>query len=528
MAKLNIYKIEDEKIDEFTNKAADRLNFIATKEIIDDDGRIFGMSLYMIQPQDQREISWNWLLMEFEKEKIVTDSNPRGIIEIKLDETLYVATFGSAYFLVDKYCDRKFPFEFAKRSDYKDIKTTALISPSRQRNKTINTYIKCKELEYDSGESFSKIKANIKIEEDEKRFNGSIEIGNSVRFSMKINNLKNITSIIDYIDETMQKEPIHNIPLFNKINGERASKLDKKLIQAIKNEEVEIEIAEMDVIGVNEIFHHNDSTYTIEFGKIKEEITDLNYDIVMDFVNRNCIDIEEILNIEVVSYQDDNFSGKNTVKELIEYIDDKEKAVLSNGIWYEYNEDYLKYLADSLEGLPVIYNENYNYSKTIHEEYIGNIIKKMNETNKDVNENDVRKKYYKEYVFNKIMEEKYGFKNYDRKIEDNVESMDLYKDKTMFAVKIGNSSSKLCYVIDQSITALKMYKNNMFTDAPEVENVAIWLILNRKTHLKEKNGKININELDMLMLKNRIDSWMKNVRVLGYKPVIYINYYNQD
>lgn len=32
MAKLNIYKIEDKKIDEFTNKAVDKLNYIATKK----------------------------------------------------------------------------------------------------------------------------------------------------------------------------------------------------------------------------------------------------------------------------------------------------------------------------------------------------------------------------------------------------------------------------------------------------------------------------------------------------------------
>ena len=106
--------------------------------------------------------------------------------------------------------------------------------------------------------------------------------------------------------------------------------------------------------------------------------------------------------------------------------------------------------------------------------------------------------------------------------------MDLYKDKTMFAVKIGNASSKLCYAVDQSITALKMYKSKMFKDALEVENVAIWLILERKSRLKEKNGSIDINELDMLMLKNRIDSWKKNVRLLGYKPIIYINYYDKN
>lgn len=312
--------------------------------------------------------------------------------------------------------------------------------------------------------------------------------------------------------------------MFNKIEGERIDKLDQKLISAIKNKEVEIDIAEMDIIGVNEVFYHNDSTYTIEYGEIKEEISDLNYDVIIEFIERNDIPIEEILDIEIVSYQDDNFSGKNTVKELIDYTDDNEEAVLSNGIWYEYNEDYLKYLADSLAEISVIYNKKYDYSKSIQEDYIRNIIKMMEDTDID----EVKKKYYREYVFNKLMEEKYGFKNYDRKIEGNVESMDLYKDKTMFAVKIGNASSKLCYAVDQSITALKMYKSKMFKDAPEVENVAIWLILERKSHLKEKNGIIDINELDMLMLKNRIDSWKKNVRLLGYKPIIYINYYDKN
>ena len=40
----------------------------------------------------------------------------------------------------------------------------------------------------------------------------------------------------------------------------------------------------------------------------------------------------------------------------------------------------------------------------------------------------------------------------------NIEIMDLYKDGMMCAVKIGSASSKLCYAVDQSLTALKLYK----------------------------------------------------------------------
>ena len=58
----------------------------------------------------------------------------------------------------------------------------------------------------------------------------------------------------------------------------------------------------------------------------------------------------------------------------------------------------------------------------------------------------------------------------------------------------------------------------------DVEKICIWLVLERKQKLKTENGKVDLNDLDMLMLKNRIDSWKKEIRVAGYKPIIKINY----
>ena len=425
-------------------------------------------------------------------------------------------------FLVDKYCDRNFPFEIAKRLNYKDIKTTSLLSPGRQKKKIINIYNDCHQLEYDSGESFSKIKAKLELEEDERRFNKTIEIGNSIRLSMKEKSLKNVANIIEYMEEILQIEPQHNIPLINKIEDERVEELERKLILAIKNKEVYIDITEMDIIGTDEVFYHNDSIYSIKYGRIHKKITELNVDVITEFVETNNLDIYKILDIEIIIQKGDNFLIKRKLKELIDYTEDEEKAVIFNGIWYEYNDDYLKYLSESLGEIEVIYEEKYDFSEKEKDEYI---VKRSLETGECPEE--VKKSYYREKIFNIRMEENFGFKNYDRKIECNVESMDLYRDKTMFAVKIGNTSGKLCYVVEQSKTAAKMYKDNRFKNAPEVENVAIWLILERKKRLQKKNGKIDINELDMLMLKNSIDSWKKEVRLLGYKPIIYINYYDK-
>lgn len=143
-------------------------------------------------------------------------------------------------------------------------------------------------------------------------------------------------------------------------------------------------------------------------------------------------------------------------------------------------------------------------------------------------EKAIKNKYYPERVFNNVMEEKYHFKNYDRDIDrldgEKIELMDLYKDKAMYAVKIGESSAKLSYVVDQSISSVIMYKHKQLEDMPEVDTVVIWIILKRKNHLPEDNGRPDLNTLKMLTLKNRLDEWKKEVRVLGYHPLIYVNY----
>lgn len=131
----------------------------------------------------------------------------------------------------------------------------------------------------------------------------------------------------------------------------------------------------------------------------------------------------------------------------------------------------------------------------------------------------IKKKYYAEGAFNNYVSEKYGFEMYDRELDhingQKLELMDLYKDRTMYAVKIGESSAKLSYVVEQSITSLKMYKHRALKDMPEIDKVAVWLILKRKNHLKDKNGKPDLACLKMITLKNRLDEWKKEVRLMG-------------
>ena len=128
-----------------------------------------------------------------------------------------------------------------------------------------------------------------------------------------------------------------------------------------------------------------------------------------------------------------------------------------------------------------------------------------------------------------VLSEQFNFENHDRDSDETgagkIELMDLYKDGTMYAVKIGNSSAKLSYVVEQSISSTRMYKHHLLPDMPQVDKVAVWIVLKRRTHLPEINGKPDISSLKMMMLKNRLDGWKKEVRILGYIPVVYLNYW---
>lgn len=144
----------------------------------------------------------------------------------------------------------------------------------------------------------------------------------------------------------------------------------------------------------------------------------------------------------------------------------------------------------------------------------------------------LKKKYYYESAFNHVREASGDFKIYDRESEridgHKMERMDLFemKDKISFAVKVGSCSSKLCYAIDQSLTSLKLYKQGTITYNEKVNAIGLWFILDKHEHIEDNNNNNipNLNKLNMIMLKNRIDQWKKEVRLAGLQPMIYINY----
>lgn len=539
MGALNLYKIDSSKKQIFIQELSNKMNRSKVISIPEDDNGIdedFDLTLFFSQTSEPKSIKWNWLLERYGENEVQVDTSPSAVLLIEReDRPTYAATFGHSFFIVDKFADQDFGFDFARKIPFSEVKTTTLTTPNSKRNKTVNTYIDYNVLEFDSGESFAKLKAKAELSDDFSLFKPSLEIGTSIRFVTENDTLEQIVSIICYIEKVLQNSKNeYKIPVFSKVKDkDLIFKLNTRMEEKVR-ENPEVSISELDIIGATEIFNHNDGEFIIKCGRKNKAVTSLTSDELRAFCKENDLDFgEAVLDIQVQSLYEGVTVTSSLVRNLIDFTDDEERCLLSKGVWYRYNDDYLNYLRDSIAEIKAEYDPQFDFSSKMHTDFVESF---LSDAKKDPNNEgksddsiraDLKRKYYAERAFNMLMERDYGFENYDRDSKSvngaKVEIMDLYKDKTMYAVKMGNTSAKLCYAVDQSIASLRLYKHHQLGNMPEIKTVAIWLVLDRTNHIEE-NGVPNINALEMLMLKNRLDQWKKEVRLQGYTPLIRVNY----
>ncbi|RUS53861.1 hypothetical protein QI30_14295 [Kurthia sp. 3B1D] len=538
MAKVNVYKIDWKNHRAFEESLDGKLDLIAQNNEI--DGFYFKYYEFVPNNENTKSVGWKWILREFNREEIKINNQPRAILIIEFDDEMFAIAFGSSYFYIDRYADKDFPFDIAKRVKCTEIKTTTVVSPNVRRNKSINSFVNYSNLEFDSGESFAKLKAKVEIGKlkGDISIGETFEFGNSIKVDIKRPDLETVSKLLELFKEILNLEAIYPIPLFNKVTDiQLIDELERNLKENGENNKERIGISEVDIIGVNEIFNNQDATYLLMLDDGNEQLEEITYSELEKIAEQKRFKLsDKLLELKIQVIKEDGTTYTERVRKLIDYIDDEKRCVLNKGIWYHFNDDYQKYLSASLSEIDVFYNEKYDFSEEIHNEYLEkkyNEIKK-NEEYKDLSKEEVikkiKRKFYAEYAFNSLRKED-GFELYDRQnvrvINSNVELMDLYKEETMFAVKIGSASSDLCYAIDQSLASLKVYKHRLAKDKDliTIKNIAVWLILERRTELKLIDSiKPDINQLDMLMLKNRLDHWKKEVRLNGYNPIIYINY----
>ena len=276
--KVNLYKMNFNKVDDFLDDLKSSNYLAKPNKKIDKDTCEFKFTLYLCEAkQSNDEISWNWLLNEFDESPLYVYKSPRAILFIEKvcdeREDIYAATFGSSFFKVDKYCDRDFGFKFAARMEYTNIKTTTLTSPNSKRSKMINTYVDYNEFDFNSGESFAKLKVNAKLDENFDLFKPALEIGNSIRFNTDKANIDGIINIILYVEKILEisdNDVKYKIPLFKEVkNEESIKKLNESLNKAIQSNVLGdskcnlLSVPEIDIIGASEVFNGNDNEFEL-------------------------------------------------------------------------------------------------------------------------------------------------------------------------------------------------------------------------------------------------------------------------
>lgn len=98
MACINLYKMNFNKVDDFLDDLKSSNYLAKSNKKIDKDACEFKFTLYLCEAkQSNDEISWNWLLNEFDESPLYVYKSPRAILFIEKvcdeSEDIYAATF---------------------------------------------------------------------------------------------------------------------------------------------------------------------------------------------------------------------------------------------------------------------------------------------------------------------------------------------------------------------------------------------------------------------------------------------------
>lgn len=532
MTQINIFRICSDKINSFEGFLDGGHGYVLKGEV-HHGGFLF--KLYFCVQSEPQEISWRWVFNNFNIKSEQICGLPKAVLVIRSDSggSEYAISFGSGHFTVDPYSDHDFAFEYASKIKIHRTRLTATTNTTSRRNKTISAYKDYPYLEINSGESYVKLKIEIDDPLAKDIIDKTVEIGSSIKFAVKDVSFDGLIALVKYIEKVLAGQKITRIPVFKLVRKpEEICALETSLKAQFNQDSAFVTLSEFDVVGTNEVFNRADE-FEFLYGRIRSCTGTLDRSALMQFFAQNKItSVDEMLNVRVGFC----FSGvrkfTKPIHSLVDFMDEKRNALLIAGKWYMFNEDFLEYLQQSLDELEVIYNKRYDIGPDTFDKFVAKRFAAEHANAEYAGKEDaeilhsLKRKYYPERAFN-LMREEEGYVVKDRGIAEiggmKYELADLQKDDSIFTVKRGSGSSVLSYAVTQSESAVDLFVNHQ-TDEPRPKKMVLWLIFERKTAYTMNNGKLNWNEVGMLLLKIKIDAWKKKVRLANMEPEIWINY----
>ncbi|ETT45398.1 hypothetical protein BSK66_10230 [Paenibacillus odorifer] len=495
MPKYNIYKIKDGSREALQRK----LNTVGLVAKNEKQIGEYTAKFYFSDKPDLVKIWWVDLYKDFlDVNKLPNNELYFGILLLVKKEICYAISFGKAHFYLREYCDGEFGLNLAERivdENNLRIKNSKLFGGRRSKN--ITSYQDRSPIEYDSGESFQYIKAKTINAED---WGSVVSFGSSVLFNVKIPPSE-LDGFLDSIEQKLSQKPILTLPRVEEVKDvETKRRLDRELaISLISNTTTGTLAEEFSVSGVDFVFSENNQYAFFLKGNIKQselKFDDLSLERLTSFVTENGIDlINSINDIRIQIKSENSRTRSESLKKVLDYVDD-ERYCLVNGKWHRFNQSYINFLQKEVDKIPILHHDTTLLPTNLKED--------------DFNKGKVSD----------------GYLNFDKDFsyieKYNIEKMDLYKDKTLYFVKMGEPQN-LSYVIDQSLNTVKILQNNVEDiiinqKKIEPENMCLWLIFERKTTIKK------LSDVRSLIFLMKLVEWKRNVIVASYKPTINIGY----
>lgn len=503
-AKYNIYRIKKELEKSLVDRVTS--DFVGLKLISEKDIDGFRLRFFFSTKPDEVDIWWIKVYGDFFAN---IENKPKnqlffGLLLISNEKTCYAVSLGKTHFYLKDYCDLDFGLELAQRiADEKDFRIKNSKFYKSLKSKTITTYQKGTMLEYDSGESMHYLRAKTI---DSLAWGKVASFGSSAQLALSVTPL-DLPEIIKRIEHELSNEPRFEIPKADEIRDkQKIEELDKRLAKAITTtaEKSNLSIDEFSVSGVDFIFSDRNEHKLFVKGdsESQEEVGEISIEKLVRFVKVNGINLEKDLNSIFIYMHNEYGKGHSqSVKTVLDYIDERERYCLIDGKWHQFNQSYLKFLEAQVDIIPL---DEYNSKWDISGE---------------MKEDDFNKARVKD-----------GFTNLDKELTTldgkyRWEKMDLYKDSTLYFVKKG-VPQKLGYVIDQAINTVKILQQHdkgMIIENKEipVKTICLWMIFERKSQIEK------LSELNSIIFHMKLVEWKKIIDNAGYKPLIKINYLAQ-
>lgn len=487
----------------------------------------YKMNLYCRCDYNQK-ISWEKIFHDFDENDIPTKVGISSVIICESNKLNYAITYGFSSFLVQKYSDKEFGFNFAKRINLKELKRKSSMNPHSNRNASITSYKNTKTILFDSGENITSLSFSPENEFYGKR----IDIGKSIKFVVDIP-LKEISDLLHSIERDLKNPIINKIPLLTKITKDediqRLSEkmfddLEEKCNSYLSNDNTsEFFINDFYVVG-SSIYFEDEYSKVIKIGKIEKE-TDL-YELrdIFNLSKEIELDIRTILEKGKLIYKDSfgkRLYSENIIK-FINYENVEENVSYYDGEWFYYNNDYYDLVMDEINTIEVKYEKDDNISKADLMKYKSNKVE------------------YREQILNKILSKKYKgilldrdlliskYENENFNSSYKIELADFIIEKEYISLKIGNSQA-LSYCVDQSSLAAKLInvkKADLSKEKlPTPDSIGVWFYFESNTIFK--NNTCDIKKVVSIMLLSKLSEWSKSIKIYGQKPIIHVNKYSK-